>query len=179
MAGGQAALLAAAMGARVCVMDKSEQALSRLGQLDSRIECVRYDESDLRERLRTSDLLIGAVLIKGARTPRLVTREMVASMPPGSVLVDISVDQGGCVETTRPTSYDAPTYLVDGVTHFCVSNMPGAVPRTATQAISAVLPPYIERLTDKNWLQHDASMRAAVNVRNGEICLDSLRDTAQ
>lgn len=176
VAGSQAALLASAMGGDVWVFDRSEMALSRLQSIDHRIQCHVMDSGALAQRLTVTDLLVGAVLVKGAKAPSVVTREMVRGMPTGSVLADISVDQGGCIETTRPTSYDAPTYIDEGVIHFCVSNMPGAVPRTSTQAISAVLPKFVHRLTDADWLQQDEVLRAAVNVHAGEIWLDSLKD---
>jgi Alanine dehydrogenase len=95
-------------------------------------------------------------------------------MMDGAVIVDISVDQGGCIETTRPTTYDAPTFIEEGVTHFCVANMPGAVPRTATQALSAVLPAYIHRLTQKGWSEKDTVMKSAINVRAGKVLIDLL-----
>jgi alanine dehydrogenase len=115
-----------------------------------------------------ADLLIGAVLIPGARAPKLVTRDMVKAMKPGSVIIDISVDQGGCIETTRPTTYDAPTYVEHGVIHFGVTNMPGAVPRTASQALSTSLLPYVLRLAAQGGLD-DPALAAGINVRGGKI----------
>lgn len=176
VAGTQSALLASALGANVTVLDRSETALEKLQKRDARIQGKIFDVVDVDALLEQTDLLVGAVLVKGARAPRLIRRTQIARMPQGSVVADISVDQGGCIETTRPTSYDAPTYVDSGVIHFCVSNMPGAVPRTSTQAISAVLPPYIERLTRPNWFDEDVVMRQATNLRHGEILLDALRD---
>ncbi|MEK7303520.1 MAG: alanine dehydrogenase, partial [Pseudomonadota bacterium] len=118
--------------------------------------------------VQQADLLIGAVLIPGARAPQLVTRAMVRSMRPGAVIVDISVDQGGCIETIRPTDYKNPTYVEEGVMHFGVTNMPGAVPRTATQALSGTIAPYVARLAQSGWEQ-DAALRAGINVQGGKI----------
>jgi alanine dehydrogenase len=122
----------------------------------------------LAEAVAEADLLVGAVLVPGARAPHLISRAQVASMEPGSVIVDIAVDQGGCVETTRPTGYDAPTYVEAGVTHFCVTNMPGAVPRSASDALSAALIAYVHRLAGPDW-DEDPALAAGVNVRDGEV----------
>jgi alanine dehydrogenase len=118
--------------------------------------------------VRSADLLIGAVLITGARAPVLVGRDLVSQMQPGSVIIDISVDQGGCIETTRPTTYEAPTYVDEGVVHFGVTNMPGAVPRTASDALSAALIPYVHRLAAPDW-QDDAALVGGINVRDGKV----------
>ncbi len=112
--------------------------------------------------------LIGAVLVTGARAPHVVSADMVRSMQPGSVIVDISVDQGGCVETTRPTTYEAPTYQWENVTHFCVTNMPGAVPRTSSQALSAAIAPYAARLAEGDW-RDDAGLVKGINVEAGKV----------
>ena len=121
---------------------------------------------------RRNMLLIGTVLVPGAATPKLVTREMVASMKQGAVIVDISADQGGCCETTRPTSHSDPTYVVDGVTHYCVTNMPGAVPRTSTFALNNATLPFVLALAGKGWrkaMQDDPHLRAGLNVHGGKI----------
>ncbi|MGB5467312.1 MAG: alanine dehydrogenase, partial [Sedimenticolaceae bacterium] len=122
----------------------------------------------LADAVVAADLLIGAVLLPGAAAPRLVSRAQVAQMQPGSVIVDIAVDQGGCIETTRPTTYDAPVYVAEGVQHFCVTNMPGAVPRSATQALSAAMLPYLTGLLDPNW-RDDARLQQAINVADGQV----------
>jgi len=106
--------------------------------------------------------------VTGARAPHVVSADMVRNMQPGSVIVDISVDQGGCVETTRPTTYDAPTYVWEGVTHFTVTNMPGAVPRTSSQALSEAIAPYAGRLADGDW-QDDPDLRKGINVHAGKV----------
>jgi alanine dehydrogenase len=119
-------------------------------------------------------LLVGAVLVPGARAPRLISEAQVASMEAGSVIVDISVDQGGCVETTHPTTYESPTYEVHGVIHFGVTNMPGAVPRSASRALSAGLFPWVVRLARGDW-RNDPTLAAAVNVLEGEVAHPALK----
>ncbi len=167
-AGGNAAALAAAMGAEVVVFDRSRTALARMFALGPNVTGLHAYPTAIAEAVREADLLIGAVLIPGARAPRLVTRAMIRSMHPGSVVVDISVDQGGCIETTRPTDYAQPTYVAEGVTHFTVTNMPGAVPRTASQALSAVLTSFVLRLAEKDW-QDDPALRAGLNIQAGRV----------
>jgi alanine dehydrogenase len=127
----------------------------------------------VEEAVAAADLLVGAVLLPGAAAPRVVSRKQVARMRPGSVIADISVDQGGCIETTRASTYDAPTYVEEGVQHFCVTNMPGAVPRSATQALSAAMLPYLEALLQPDW-RSDPRLSAAVNVSGGEVVLAAL-----
>jgi alanine dehydrogenase len=118
--------------------------------------------------------VIGAVLVTGAKAPHVVTREMIAAMEPGSVVVDISVDQGGCFETTRPTTYADPTYVVDGVTHFAVTNMPGAVPQTSSHAISAAILPFVQKLASGNWRDSQPLVRG-INVEGGELVHPALK----
>lgn len=174
-AGGHAAALAAAMGARVTVFDRLRERMNALRELGSNVTALYPYEASVGEAVAEADLLIGAVLIPGTRAPRVVTREQVSRMAPGSVVVDISVDQGGCIETTRPTTYEAPTYSVDGVTHFAVTNMPGAVPRSASEALSAALIPYLKRLTVPEW-REDPQLGAAVNLSEGELIYPTLRE---
>jgi alanine dehydrogenase len=128
--------------------------------------------SDVADAVRLADVVIGAVLVTGARAPHVVSADMVRSMQPGSVIVDISVDQGGCVETTRPTTYEAPTYQWEGVTHFCVTNMPGAVPRTSTYALNNATLPFVLALADKGWqkaLEEEGHLRSGLNVARGRV----------
>lgn len=167
-AGGQATRLAAAMGAQVTVFDKNPLKLEQMRDLGPNITALYPYADVLDAAVIASDLLIGAVLIPGAKTPRLVNRAQIAAMQTGSVVADISVDQGGCIETTRPTNYDDPTYQVDGVTHFCVSNMPGGVPRTSSKALCASLMPYLLRLAEADWRDMPA-LRRGINVERGEI----------
>ena len=127
-----------------------------------------YEEVVARE-VRIADLVIGAVLVTGAKAPHVVTRAMVKAMEAGSVLVDISIDQGGCFETSRPTTWKEPTYVDEGVTHFCVTNMPGAVPQTSSQAICAAILPWVNKLaSDKHWRNNEALVRG-INVEGGKI----------
>lgn len=135
-----------------------------------------YSTTETIERLvRDADLVIGAVLIAGAAAPRLVTRAMLSTMKRGAVLVDISIDQGGCFETSRPTTHADPTFVVEGVIHYCVANMPGAVPRTSTFALTNATLPYVRALADLGWqaaLKRDAGLAAGLNVHAGEITHD-------
>ena len=170
-AGSAAAILANNMGANVFVFDKYPPALDAIKKTHPSINTLSEDAECLA-LLASTDLLIGALLVPGKKTPRLITREHLKLMRNGSVIVDISVDPGGCIETTRATSYDNPTFVEEGVTHFCVANMPGAVPRTATQAISALLPLYIDRLTVNNWYENDNIMREAVNIKDHKLLIN-------
>lgn len=168
VAGGNAAVVAAGLGADVIVFDKDRDKLVAARALGANVTGLYPHTSDVADAVRSADIVVGAVLITGARAPHVVTGEMVRQMQPGSVIVDISVDQGGCVETTRPTTYDAPTYVWEGVTHFTVTNMPGAVPRTSSQALSAAIAPYAGRLADGDW-QEDADLRKGINVQGGKV----------
>jgi alanine dehydrogenase len=132
------------------------------------VTALTSTDGSIDEALAEADLLIGAVLLPGAAAPRLISRAQVAQMRRGSVIADISVDQGGCIETTRPTTYDAPTYIEEGVQHFCVTNMPGAVPRTATQALTAAMLPYLQKLVTPRW-RDDSILVDAVNIEHGRI----------
>lgn len=170
-AGTQAALLANNMGADVAVFDQSAAALYALQGLNNQIELIHNVQTCL-DRVPSTDLLVAALLVPGEQAPHLITRAHIASMRKGSVAVDISVDQGGCIETTRATTYENPTYISEGVIHFCVANMPGAVPRTASQALSLVLPDYIHRLTLTNWFENDKIMQHAVNIKDGKILIN-------
>jgi alanine dehydrogenase len=167
-AGGNAAAVAAALGARVTVFAPRREELERMHALGPNVTALPSYAPLIAEAVSGADLLIGAVLIPGAKAPKLVTAAMVRRMQPGSVIIDISVDQGGCIETTRPTDYDHPTYVQDGVVHFGVTNMPGAVPRTASQALSTVLVPYILRLATEGDLK-DPVLAKGVNVAGGKI----------
>jgi alanine dehydrogenase len=167
-AGGSAARLAAATGATVTVFDQNPLRLREMHDLGGNVTALYPFPHALDRLLPEADLVIGAVLVPGAAAPRLVAAAQVATMAPGSVVVDISVDQGGCVETTRPTTYAAPTHVVGGVTHFGVTNMPGAVPRTASQALSSALAPWVLRLAADGWRDAPA-LAAGVNVEAGRL----------
>jgi alanine dehydrogenase len=174
-AGGNAARLAAAMGARVSVFERRRERMLEMRAIGENVTALYPYAASIDEAVTSADLLIGAVLIPGARAPHLVGRSQIERMAPGSVVVDISVDQGGCIETTRPTTYEEPTYQVGGVTHFAVTNMPGAVPRSASQALSAALIPYLKSLTGPDW-RSDPRLSAAVNLANGELVYPALRE---
>ncbi len=167
-AGGNAALLAAELGTDVTVFDIDDARLESLCSRDARISGLHMEETVLARHIEDTDILVGATLQPGRRTPHIVSRKMVASMQAGSVIVDISVDQGGCVETTRPTSYEQPTFIEEGVIHFAVTNMPGAVPRSASQALSSAILPYVSRLLEKDWAS-DRALAGAVNVASGQV----------
>ncbi|MBZ0071030.1 MAG: alanine dehydrogenase [Thiohalobacteraceae bacterium] len=174
-AGGSAAAMAAAIGAEVTVFDRRHARLQAMRALGPNVTALYPYAEAVDRAVRDTDLLIGAVLIPGARAAHVVSRAQVLAMAPGSVVVDIAVDQGGCIETTRPTTYADPTYSVGGITHFCVTNMPGAVPRSASQALSAVLLPYVLRLAgDADWRQ-DPALARGVNIAGGELAHPAVR----
>jgi alanine dehydrogenase len=168
-----AAKMAVGLGANVTVLEKS---LPRMQYLDDifggRITTLMSNPVTIREWVQKADLVVGAVLIPGASAPKLVTRDMVREMRNGSVIVDVAVDQGGCIETTRPTTHSEPTYVVDGVVHYCVANMPGAVPRTSTFALTNVTLPYALMIANRGVLQaarSDESLRAGFNTYQGKV----------
>ncbi len=167
-AGTQAALTAAGLGAQVTVLDKNRLRLDAMHTLGPHITALYPHTDAVSQALAGADLLVGAVLVPGALAPRLVSREQIASMGPGAVAADIAVDQGGCLATTRPTTWEDPYYEAEGVLHFCVTNMPGAVPRTASLALSAVLTPYVLRLAAADW-RDDPVLAQAVNVSEGAV----------
>jgi alanine dehydrogenase len=173
-AGGNAAQLAAALGARVTVFDRLREKMGTMRGLGNNVTALYPYHDAISEAVADAEILIGAVLIPGAKAPHVISRQQISTMKAGSVVVDISVDQGGCIETTRPTTYEEPTYQVDGVTHFCVTNMPGAVPRSASQALSAAMMPYLKRLLE-GW-REDPCLKAAVNLSEGELIYPALRD---
>src|SRR5207302_815242 len=152
VAGTHAAEMAVGLRADVTVVDRSVERLRELSSMFASALRTAYSTTETIERLvREADLVVGAVLVAGATAPKLVTRAMVSTMKPGAVLVDISIDQGGCFETSRPTTHAEPTFVVDGVIHYCVANMPGAVPRTSTLALTNATLPYVRSLADLGW----------------------------
>ncbi len=171
--GTEAAKMAGGLGADVTIMDVS---LRRLRYLDdimpANVKTMMSNEYNIREMIRNHDVIIGAVLIPGAKAPKLVTRDMLPTMKPGTVLVDVAVDQGGCFETTIPTTHDHPTFVVDHVIHYCVANMPGAVPRTSTLALTNATLYYAVQLANKGWKQacnDDEALRKGLNVVDGKV----------
>lgn len=173
VAGTQAIEMAVGLQADVTVVDRSVKRLRELAaQFGSRLKTQYSTIEAVEQSVCEADVVIGAVLIPGAHAPRLVTRAMVAQMKPLSVIVDISIDQGGCIETSRPTTHAAPTYIADGVIHYCVTNMPGAVPRTSTYALTNATLPFVRALADQGWqraLERDAHLARGLNVHAGQI----------
>ncbi|TVQ71157.1 MAG: alanine dehydrogenase [Balneolaceae bacterium] len=171
--GVNAAKMAAGMGANVTIMDIS---LPRLRQLDDfmprNVTTIYSSEANIRERLPYLDLVIGGVLIPGAKAPKLITRDMLKLMRPGTVIVDVAIDQGGCIETARPTTHDDPIYIVEDVIHYCVANMPGAVPYTSTVGLTNATTPYAVQIADKGWkkaLRENRDLVPGLNVAHGEV----------
>lgn len=178
--GSNAAKVAAGLGAHVVILDKD---LDRLRYLDDimpkNVITLMSNKHNIIEKVKEADLLIGAVLIRGAKTPLLVTEEMVKSMKPGSVIVDVSIDQGGCVETSRPTTHSAPTFKLHGVIHYCVTNMPGAVGRTSTYALCNVTLPYALEIADKGYQQamrQDSALLKGLNMLKGRLTCEPVAD---
>ncbi len=171
--GSNAAKIAAGIGANVTIMDIN---LERMRYLDDVLppnaRTLYSNRANIRQALRDADLVIGAVLRRGARAPELVTREMIGLMKRGAVVVDVCVDQGGCFETTHPTTHSAPTYIVDGVVHYCVTNMPGAVAGTSTFALTNETLPYVKILADFGWreaLKHNKPLLRGLNIADGKV----------
>ena len=171
--GTHAAQMACGMGAKVYLLDTSLERLRHLSEIMPK-NCFPMMSSPaaIRELVKEADVVIGAVLVHGAKAPRLVTRDMLKSMKPGAVLVDVAIDQGGCFETSRPTTHREPTYLEEGVLHYCVANMPGAVPLTSTAALTNATLPYAVALADRGWrdvARQNAGVRDGVNIALGQV----------
>jgi alanine dehydrogenase len=171
--GSNAVAMALGLQARVTVLDKSLPRLRALeAQFGGQLNTIHATRDSVEHYARRADLVIGAVLVPGAAAPKLVTRDMLATMRPGSVIVDVAIDQGGCVETSHPTTHADPTFVVDGVVHYCVANMPGAVPRTSAQALNNATLPCVLKLADLGWraaLAGDPHLRRGLNVFSGAI----------
>jgi alanine dehydrogenase len=171
--GVHAARVASGMGADVTILDRSLPRLRELDELfDGRIRVLMSSEQQIKMQLKAADAVIGAVLVPGAAAPRLVSREALQLLPPRAVLVDVAIDQGGCFETSRPTTHSDPVYLVDDVLHYCVANMPGAVPRTSTQALTNATLPYIRLISNLGLdgaIESDPGIAPGVNVQDGEL----------
>ncbi len=178
--GTNAAKIAAGFGARVIILDID---LYRLRYLDDimpkNVTTMMSNSYNIAEIIRTADLVIGAVLITGAKAPHLITRDMLKTMKPGAVIVDVAVDQGGCVETTKPTTHEDPIYIIDGVVHYCVANMPGAVPFTSTVALTNATLPYALALADKGWekaVKENRELLLGLNIVNGKVVYKGVAD---
>ncbi|RQW45239.1 alanine dehydrogenase [Novosphingobium sp. LASN5T] len=176
--GFNAAQMAVGLGADVTILDRDPEALERLGiHFESRAKTRFSNTANLAESVAEADLVIGAVLIPGAAAPKLVTRAMLGTMKPGAVLVDVAIDQGGCFETSHATTHAEPTYLVDGIVHYCVANMPGAVARTSTYALNNVTLPHALRIADLGWraaLRADPHLAAGLNVHAGKVTFEAV-----
>jgi alanine dehydrogenase len=171
--GFNAAQMAAGLGADVVIMDRNPEVLEKVGtHFEARASTQFSNRANLEEAVCEADLIIGAVLIPGAAAPKLVTREMLKCMKPGAVLVDVAIDQGGCFETSRPTTHDDPTYVIDEVVHYCVANMPGAVSRTSTYALNNVTLPHALRIAGLGWreaMRTDPHLAQGLNVHAGRV----------
>lgn len=171
--GTNAAKMALGMGANVTIIELSVDRLRYLDDvLHGRVHTLASSRKNIANALERADLVVGSVLIPGARAPKLVTADMVDRMKPGSVMVDVAIDQGGCFETSKPTTHSDPTYVVNDVVHYCVTNMPGAVPRTGTQALTNVTTPYALAIANKGWqkaLADDQALALGANVINGQV----------
>ena len=180
MVGTSAAKMAAGMLADVTIMDIS---IPRLRYLDdvmpANVKTIVSNEYNVRKALKDADLVIGSVLIPGAKAPKLIRREMLKDMKKGAVIVDVAVDQGGCVETCRPTTHNDPTFEIDGVVHYCVANMPGAVPVTSTAALTNATLPYVVRLANKGWKKaciEDEALKKGLNVVQGKVVFKAVAE---
>ena len=174
VAGSCAAIVATSLGAQVTVFDPNRTKLEALRALGDNVTALYPYEDQIRRAVVAADLLVGAVLLPGEKAPHLVDAATVKQMQPGSVIVDISVDQGGCIETTRATTYEDPVFDWEGVLHFGVTNMPGAVPKTASQALSASVLPYALQLAESGWQQH-AGLAMGINVQQGKLVHPGLK----
>ena len=178
--GENAALIATGMKSKVYIVDKSAQRLDQLkGIFGDKIVPIKSDKADLKKLISECDLLIGGVLIPGAEAPKLVTRDMIKAMKRGSVIVDVAIDQGGCVETSKPTTHANPTYIVDDVVHYCVTNMPGGVPRTSTLALNKATLPFLAKLANKGCtkaLKEDKNFLAGLNIFKGQVTYKAVAD---
>ncbi|CAN5528665.1 alanine dehydrogenase [soil metagenome] len=178
--GTQAAKMAAGLGAHVTIMDVSLPRLRYLSDImPPNVQTMMSNEYNIREMIKVCDLIVGAVLIPGAKAPHLITREMLKQMRPGTVLVDVAVDQGGCIETCRPTTHENPTFIIDDVVHYCVANMPGAVPYTSTIALTNATLPYALQIANKGWQQacrDNMDLKLGLNVVDGKIVYKGVAD---
>ncbi|WP_295639519.1 alanine dehydrogenase [Novosphingobium sp.] len=176
--GFNAAQMAVGLGADVTILDRDPEQLERLGMhFESRAKTRFSNRANIQQMICEAELVIGAVLVPGAAAPKLVTRDMLKCMKPGAVLVDVAIDQGGCFETSHATTHADPTYLVDGIVHYCVANMPGAVARTSTYALNNVTLPHALRIADLGWkgaLKADAHLGAGLNVHAGKVTYEAV-----
>ncbi|CAZ97015.1 alanine dehydrogenase [Zobellia galactanivorans] len=179
----QAAKMAAGLGAHVTILDINMKRLRYVNDvMPPHVVTEFSNEFNIRKHIKTHDLIIGGVLLKGAKAPNLITKDMLKEMRPGTVIVDVAVDQGGCVETTKPTTHEDPIYIIDDVVHYCVANMPGAVPHTSTMALTNVTLPYVIKLANLGWqkaTEKDACLQKGLNIVEGEIVYDEIKEAFQ
>jgi alanine dehydrogenase len=180
MVGYNSAVIALGLGANVTILERSLDRMRHLEEvLSGRVSLVMSSSLQIEESIREADVVIGAVLIPGAVAPKLITRDMVRGMKEGAVLADVAIDQGGCAETSRPTTHSEPVYTVDGVTHYCVANMPGAVPITSTKALTNATLPYVEAIADYGLAEavaRDPALARGVNVLDGKVTYEAVAD---
>jgi alanine dehydrogenase len=180
MVGYNSAVIALGMGAQVTILERSVERMRYLEQiLSGRVQLLMSSSLQIEESIKDADLTIGAVLIPGALAPKLITRELLRTMKEDSVFVDVAIDQGGCAETSKPTTHDDPVYTVDGVIHYCVANMPGAVPITSTRALTNVTLPYVEALADHGVVEAihlDRALARGVNVLGGKVTYEAVAE---
>jgi alanine dehydrogenase len=180
MVGYNAAVIALGLGANVTILERSVDRMRHLEEiLSGRVSLVMSSSLQIEESITDADVVIGAVLIPGALAPKLITKEMLSEMKDGSVLADVAIDQGGCAETSRPTTHSDPVYVVDGVTHYCVANMPGAVPITSTKALTNVTLPYVEAIADhglREAVAGDRALARGVNVLEGKVTYEAVAE---
>jgi alanine dehydrogenase len=178
--GYNAAVIAIGLGANVTILERSIDRMRHLDEvLSGRVSLVMSSTLQIEESVRDADVVIGAVLIPGARAPKLITREMLTTMKNGSVLCDVAIDQGGCAETSRPTTHTDPVYVVEGVTHYCVANMPGAVPITSTKALTNATLPYVEEIAEHGLVEavaRDPALAKGVNVLEGKVTYEAVAE---
>jgi alanine dehydrogenase len=178
--GTQAAKMAAGLGATVTILDVSLKRLRYLNDvMPANVITMFSNEMNIRRLIVNHDLIVGAVLIPGAKAPNLITKEMLKDMRPGTVIVDVAVDQGGCIETCRPTTHDDPTFIIDDVVHYCVANMPGAVPYTSTLALTNATLPYALQLAEKGWqkaCRENNELKLGLNIVNGKVVYQGVAD---
>ena len=180
MVGYNSAVIALGLGAEVTILERSIDRMRHLEEvLGSRVTLLMSNSLQIEESVSESDLVVGAVLIPGALAPKLITREMVAGMKAGSVIADVAIDQGGCVETSKPTTHSEPVFVVDGVIHYCVANMPGAVPITSTKALTNATLPYVEEIADyglREAIARDRALARGVNVVDGKVTYEAVAE---
>ena len=168
------------MGADVVITDISLPRLRQLSiELPANVTTLYSSEHNIRQELRDADIIIGSVLVPGDKTPHLITRDMLSLMEPGTVLVDVAIDQGGCFETSHPTTHAEPVYTVDGIVHYCVANIPGAVPNTSTLALTNATLKYALQLADKGWrkaCEDNPALRKGLNIVEGKVVFKSVAD---